>query len=194
MNLTKQQALIDKYQSITIERGGPANGAEFSPCRTYRYALWRHWDWQGHANCMMVIGLNPSTADETKNDPTIRRCINFAKAWGFGGLYMMNLYAFRATKPFDMVQSADPVGPGNDEAFGYYRTRVGLIVAAWGALEVRYRPRVNWKSRIDQVLHCLWEPVYCLGTTKGGEPRHPLYVKGDTERQLFWSPPMQFTT
>lgn len=66
------------------------SGAEFSDCRTYRYALWRKWDWQGFANQVMFIGLNPSTADETEDDPTIRRCIRFAKDRGFGGLMMMN--------------------------------------------------------------------------------------------------------
>lgn len=164
------------------------NGAQFSPCRTWRYALWRRWDWQGHANNVMFVGLNPSTADEQKDDPTIRRCKAFAKAWGYGGIYMMNLYAFRATKPTDMIVAADSLGPGNLEAFGYYRSRVGLIVAAWGALDKRYRSRVKWQETIDQVLYAISQPVYCLGRTADGSPRHPLYVRGDVERELFWSP------
>lgn len=157
------------------------SGAEFSECRTYRYALWRHWDWEGYASCCMFIGLNPSTADETVNDPTIRRCINFAKSWGYGGIYMMNLYAFRATLPTDMVKAVDPVGPGNDQAFGYYRSKVGKVVAAWGSIETRYRPRLSWSSRIKAVLSQVNQPVWCLGKTQDGSPRHPLYVKGDTE-------------
>lgn len=167
---------------------GAGSGADFSPCRTYRYALWRHWDWQGHANCLMVVGLNPSTADETKDDPTIRRCIGFAKAWGFGGLYMLNLFAFRATKPKDMVLADDSFGPGNLEAMSYYRTRVGLVVAAWGKLEPRYRVRVNWTTTIRQVSEAIAKPMYCLGRNQDGTPKHPLYVKGDKERELFWEP------
>jgi hypothetical protein len=80
--------LLGTDESIT------ESGAEFSPCRTWRYALWRHWDWQGHANCVMFVGMNPSTADELVNDKTISNCIGFAKRWGFGGIYMLNLFAF----------------------------------------------------------------------------------------------------
>src|SRR5208337_4601641 len=108
------------------------SGANFSECRTWRYALWRIWDWQSYANNVMFIGLNPSTADEEQNDTTISRCIGFAKRWGYGGIYMLNLYAFCATKPDNMVQVADPVGPGNDEALAYYRTRAGMFIVAWG--------------------------------------------------------------
>lgn len=86
--------------------------AKFSECRKYRYALWRTWDeTKPH---VMIIGLNPSTADETKNDSTITKCINFAKSWDYGGLCMANLFAYRATKPSDMIASNDPVGTDND--------------------------------------------------------------------------------
>jgi hypothetical protein len=159
----------------------PYIGAYLSTCRTWRYALWRLWGFQSYGNCVMFIGLNPSTADETKDDPTIRRCIRFAKSWGYDGIYMLNLYAFRATDPKAMVHSADPVGPGNDEAFGYYRSRCGLIVAAWGSLETRYRPRVQWQSRITRVAQEAGATLHCLGTTKDGSPRHPLYVSGSTQ-------------
>jgi hypothetical protein len=163
-------------------------GAHFSDCRTWRYALWRHWDWQGYANCAMFIGLNPSRADEHKNDTTISKCIGFAKRWGYGGIYMLNLYAFAATYPIDMVQSEDPIGPGNDEAFGYYRSRVGLIVACWGSLEVRYRPRVQWHTRIQRVMDCVAAPVDCLGTTQDASPRHPSRLAYATAREPFWNP------
>lgn len=155
-------------------------GADFSPCRTWRYALWRHWDWQSHANCVMFIGLNPSTADETENDPTVRRCIRFAKDWGYGGLMMMNMFAFRATDPKKMKVAHDPVGPGNDEAFGYRRTQVGLIVAAWG--------QHGSPARGEKICQFLASPVYCLGRTKNGFPKHPLYLAADSKRELFWSP------
>jgi hypothetical protein len=163
------------------------SGAKFSECRTWRYALWRMWDWQGYANNVMFIGLNPSTADERKDDPTIRKCIGFAKRWGYGGIYMLNLFAYRATQPKDMVLTeCCPVGPGNDEAFGYYRTHVGLIVAAWGSLETRYRPRVSWQTRIATVVRACGCPLYCLGMNQDGEPKHPLYVPYQSQLQE-WS-------
>ena len=80
--------------------------AQLSTCRKYRYALWRTWDEAKPQ--VMIIGLNPSTADETKDDPTITRCINFAKAWGYGGVCMANLFAYRATAPSDVKASIDP--------------------------------------------------------------------------------------
>lgn len=155
-----------------------ASGAEFSPCRTWRYVLWRRWNWQGYANQVMFIGLNPSTADEREDDPTIRRCIRFAKDWGYGGLLMMNAFAFRATDPKDMKAAIDPIGPGNDEAFGYRRTQVGLIVAAWGA----YCPLVRAEC-IHEALG--YRPVMCLGVNKDGTPKHPLYLKATTKPQPF---------
>ncbi|MDA8965892.1 DUF1643 domain-containing protein, partial [Pseudomonadales bacterium] len=94
--------------SLTIE-----TSADFSPCRTYRYALWRTWD--KTEPYVLFLGLNPSTADETENDPTITRCIDFAKQLGFGGLCMANLFAFRATQPKDLKQAKDPVGDANDK-------------------------------------------------------------------------------
>lgn len=159
------------------------SGATFSPCRSFRYALWRHWEWLGHANCVMFVGLNPSKADELKNDTTISKCIGFAKRWGYGGIYMLNLYAYCATDPGEMVRASDPVGPGNDEALAYYRSRVGLIVGAWGdAVPLRFRPVVRFKSRIKEVMDCLGgQPIHCLGRTQSGEPRHPSRLAYETK-------------
>ena len=163
-------------------------GADFSPCRQYRYALWRHWDWQGHANCVMFIGLNPSTADETDNDTTISKCIGFAKKWGYGGIYMLNLFAFKATHPSEMFRAAYPIGPGNDEALAYHRTRCGLIVAAWGAGPSKSEHGWKWLHRVEDVKRVISKPLWCLGTTKDGSPRHPSRIGYATERELFWGP------
>ena len=160
--------------------GAISSGAEFSECQKYRYVLWRKWEWQGYANQVMFIGLNPSTADEIQDDPTIRRCIRFAKDWGYGGLIMMNAYAYRATDPKVMMAAPDPVGPGNDEAFGYRRSQVGMIVAAWGTKCSDER-----EKRLFQVIN---QPIYCLGKTKAGKPKHPLYLRADTKAELFWYP------
>lgn len=163
-------------------------GAELSECERYRYVLWRQWHWDELGQHCMFIGLNPSTADALKDDPTLRRCIRFARAWGCAGLYMLNLYAFRATNPADMVSAADPRGSCNLRTFEHYRNRCGLIVAAWGSLAVRYRPRVRWASTITAVQAVLDKPMHCLGCTADGSPRHPLYVRGDTPLQVYWSP------
>ena len=126
---------------------------------------------------VMFVGLNPSTADESKNDPTIRRCIRFATDWGFGGLFMMNAYAFRATDPAVMKMASDPVGPDNDAFLREYATKSKLVVAAWG---------VHCSDdRELAVLDSVDQSVHCLGTTKAGKPRHPLYIRSDTEPELY---------
>ena len=116
----------------------------------------------------MFVGLNPSTADEIKDDPTIRRCVAFAKAWGYAGLCMANLFAFRATNPRDMMVAADPVGPENDAHLGMLGQRAGVIVAAWGV-------NGTHKRRAAQVRKLL-PALHCLAITKGGHPSHPLYL------------------
>ena len=139
---------------------------KFSPCRTYRYALWR--EWIGGSGYAMFVGLNPSTADEMLDDPTIRRCIGFAKSWGYAALCMTNLFAFRATEPKDMMAAADPIGPGNDAFLQELAPDAGVVVAAWGA-HGAYRGRDAEVCRMLPDLHC-------LALTKGGHPGHPLYL------------------
>jgi hypothetical protein len=120
------------------------------------------------------IGLNPSRANEVESDMTITKCIGFARRWGFGGIVMVNLYGFVATLPKDMIASEDPVGPGNDAEIAARLSDVGLVVAAWGnSVPVRDRPRLEYQSRIGRVLELAGRPVYCLGKTQGGSPRHP---------------------
>jgi len=128
----------------------------------------------------MFVGLNPSTADEVNDDPTVRRCIRFAKDWGYGGLVMMNAFAFRATDPRVMQAAPDPVGPDNDYwllEMAKIRVRQGaVIVAAWGNHGV-------YQNRHQNILRLFQDagvPLHCLGITKTGYPKHPLYVKADT--------------
>ena len=96
-----------------MTKGYIRTGAEFSKDRIHRYALYRVWD--ESKPLIMLIGLNPSTADENKDDPTIKRCVSFAKHWGYGGLIMVNIFAYRATDPRKMKKATDPVGPDNDK-------------------------------------------------------------------------------
>lgn len=146
----------------------------FSPCRAYRYVLWREWD-MCNPTYLQVIGLNPSTADETNDDPTIRRCIDFAKRWGYGALCMTNLFAYRATKPADLWKADDPFGPANDAHIVAIAQHAGLVLAAWGAYaHYVWRGKQVWQSLLPHQL-------FCLGRTKNGSPRHPLYVRKDVE-------------
>lgn len=129
--------------------------------------------WKSDPRMVMFIGLNPSTADETTDDPTIRRCIGFAKRWGYGGIWMTNLFALRATDPKVMLAHPEPVGPENDERLLHWYSRSNLVIAAWGQ-------HGKHRGRARQILKKLRD-LYCLGRTRDGHPRHPLYVKGDTE-------------
>lgn len=144
--------------------------ADFSPCRTWRYALYRQW---APRPMVMFVGLNPSTADETHDDPTVRRCIDFARRWDdgrYGGLIMTNLFAYRATDPDVMKAANDPVGPGNDSALHELARRAGLVIAAWGV-------HGDHQGRADDVVHRgLLGRFHVLGFTQGWHPRHPLYM------------------
>lgn len=116
----------------------------------------------------MFIGLNPSTADATNDDPTIRRCIGYARDWGCDGLCMMNLFAFRATLPKDMKAAEDPVGPENDRTLIFMAEGAEVIVAAWGN-NGRYMGR-------DEKVKAMIPQLHYLRLTKDGFPAHPLYL------------------
>lgn len=140
---------------------------EFSPDRLHRYTLWREWI-GGAGGYVQFIGLNPSTADDAKDDPTIRRCIGFAKSWGFSGLCMTNLFAFRATQPADMKTAADPIGPENDRLILECAADAGIVIAAWGA-HGTYLQR-------DVAVRKLVPKLHYLRLTAAGQPGHPLYL------------------
>lgn len=166
----------------------------FSPCRSYRYTLWREWaagDLFGESKpleYLMVVGLNPSTADETKDDNTIRRCVNFAKQWGYGALCMTNLFAWRETSPWVMRIQADPVGPENNDHLLETAKGAGCILAAWGN-------HGAFKKRDRKVLsllaaHRLDDRLQCLAYNADGSPMHPLYTPKDSPR-LPWPKPKE---
>ena len=155
-----------------------ASTATFSPCGLYRYTLGRRWG-NGDLSCWLM--LNPSTADESQDDPTIRRCIGFSKAWGYGGLTVVNIFAFRATDPDDMRKADDPVGPGNDAAIVEAAGRAAVVVAAWG-VHGTFRERGR---NVARLLRDNGVTLQCLGTTKDGHPKHPLYVAAATPLASF---------
>lgn len=155
-------------------------GAVFSPCRGWRYSLWRNWAGGEMSNRIAFIGLNPSTADEFENDPTVTRCIRRAKRLGYFGMFMLNACAYCATDPYDMMAAPDPIGVDNMDALTEIGRAVGLVVACWGVHCVPLHE--------DLICQAINRPIYCLGKTKAGRPRHPLYLKNDQPLELFWEP------
>lgn len=153
-------------------------GADFSPCRTWRYALWRKWN-EG-TRLIAFCGLNPSTADERLDDNTVTRCIRFARRWGFDGMFMLNAYAFRSTDPAGLQRTPDPTGPGNDKALAYYAERCEKVVVAWGVHCEELRAR-----RVTEILKKSIGTVHCFGQNKGGSPKHPLYLKNESELHFY---------
>lgn len=159
------------------------SSAIISPCGGYRYQLARNWD--GTAHPLPIIMLNPSTADAALDDPTIRRCMAFAKRDGFGGILVMNLFAYRATSPDDMKAAADPIGPDCSThlewMLNWARDNAVPVLAAWGA-------NGDFLGRAAMVaLSAKGHGVRltCLGKTKQGHPRHPLYVRADQAFETF---------
>lgn len=172
----------------TIERS-----ARLSPCGRYRYSLSRTWD--RSTPPVAFIMLNPSTADAEHDDPTIRRCMGFARRWGAGGIRVVNLYAWRATKPADLkpinplALVAEPMHYGqplnqNDSAIISAAGDASRIVVAWGAWPGPWPHRTHRVADLLEGRH-----VEALALTKDGAPRHPLYVRGDVDPVTYWGAP-----
>ena len=154
--------------------------ANISPCEKYRYNLGRIWD--RDKPLLGIIGLNCSTADAKKNDPTVTREILFAIRDGFGGLIKGNLFAFRATNPVEMLaQGFDAIGPENDEALKTIAALTRKLVVAWGA----HGGFLDQDLEVCELL--AGTEFFCFGTTKDGHPKHPLYLK-KTTKLVPWAP------
>lgn len=156
--------------------GEPEGTAIFSADRTYRYTLTR--DWEEGPRAVFVM-LNPSIATDVLLDSTVRRCIGFAKAWGMGGITVVNIFALRSRDPKALYTHPDPVGPDNDRHLVTEAERAAVVVAAWGV-------HGELDGRGDAVCALLGHvPLHCLGRTKRGHPRHPLYLPGTRARETF---------
>ncbi|MEO0408332.1 MAG: DUF1643 domain-containing protein, partial [Cyanobacteria bacterium P01_A01_bin.135] len=159
----------------------PQSGALFSPCDRYRYSLWRTWDMA--LPKLLIIGLNPSTADATHNDPTIRRCIGFAQSWGYGSVTVTNLFALRSPYPKALRQAQDPVGPQTDAWIWRLLAQSDACLLAWGN-----EGRLLGRDRaVRAQLLKSDRPLLCLKVTKQGQPSHPLYLK-KTLKPTPWVP------
>jgi hypothetical protein len=159
------------------------SGAVMSECGKYRYRLSRVWD--EIAYVLPFVMLNPSIADAKIDDPTIRRCMGFARREGYGGIEVTNLYAFRATSPVDLWKAIDPEGPDNAQHLTDVAKAAAAygvpIVCAWGAHGGR-------NNRPIAIMQAAGANLRCLGKTKGGNPRHPLYVRADQQFDPFHGP------
>lgn len=159
--------------------------ARISDCGRYRYRLRREWvaplfHQEAPLKTTCFVMLNPSTADAEIDDPTIRRCIGFAQAWGYQALDVVNLFAFRATDPTRLRLAEDPIGPENDDQIAISALSSLLVVCAWGAWG-------GYLGRGEAVRRDLARlgKIHHLGLTKDGHPKHPLYLRADTAPQLW---------
>lgn len=154
---------------------GTYSVAKYSDCERYRYILSRTWD--PSKQKILFIGLNPSTATELKNDPTVTRMMNFAKKWGFGSATVCNAFAFRATFPKELKKQINPVGEDNNTCLQQEIEKADKIVAAWGN-------HAKFLNRSQEILKFLNNFEH-FGLTKQGEPRHVLYLRSDAKLEMF---------
>lgn len=151
-------------------KGDAESTAIYSPCEAYRYSLSRVW--APGAPAALFIMLNPSTATERQNDPTVERCERRARALGFGGFVVANIFAFRATDPQIMRAQPDPVGPANDSAILAAAETAGQIICGWG----RHGAHLDRAAQVTALLRRGARPLFHLGLTLAGQPKHPLYI------------------
>ncbi len=155
--------------------------AAFSRCKTYRYALTRQWQDSKPDQHVVFIGLNPSTADHRKDDPTIRRCMGFTRSWGYNNLTVINLFAFRTPYPEELKKVDDPVGPYNTKHLGRIISQADLVIACWGKDGAWLEQDKRLAKRYEGKLHC-------LAINKDGSPAHPLYQRADKTPEPWLSP------
>jgi len=159
-----------------------AQGARISKCNQYRYDLRRFW---GKAPFCLWVMLNPSTADANVNDRTISKIMGFSERWGFGGLVVVNLFAFRSTDPERLPYVTDPIGPDNDKyILGWVaKPEISRVFVGWGA----YGKLQDRGLQVGRMLQAAGAEMWCLYVNGDGHPKHPLYVANDTAPKL-WQP------
>ncbi len=161
------------------QKGDAASTAVYSDCERYRYLLTRVWDPDGER--ALFVMLNPSTATEMQNDPTVERCERRARALGFGAFRVTNIFAWRATDPREMRAAADPVGPENDAAILQSCPWADRIVCAWGT----HGAHLDRGPAVETLLRATGLPLFHLGLSKAGHPKHPLYIGYAVQPQVW---------
>ena len=162
------------------QKGDAASVAIYSDCERYRYVLTRVWD-PGGRKALFVM-LNPSTATEVQNDPTVERCERRARTLGFGGFRVCNIFAWRETDPKIMRGAADPVGPANDPAIRESCFWADTIICAWGT----HGAHLDRGPAVERLMRATGRPLHHLGLTRDGHPKHPLYI-GYTVAPMDWN-------
>lgn len=163
----------------THTKGDAPSTAVYSDCERYRYSLSRVWDAGGRH--VVFVMLNPSTATEVQNDPTVERCERRARTLGFGSFTVTNIFAWRDTDPRAMKAASDPIGPANDAAITDASKAADMIIAAWGT----HGAHLGRGAQVAALLRGLGGPLYHLGLSKAGHPKHPLYI-AYTEQPQLW--------
>ncbi len=166
----------------THTKGDAPSTAIYSDCERYRYALTRVWDNAGTR--VHFVMLNPSTATEVQNDPTVERCERRARALGCGSFTVTNIFAWRDTDPRMMKAAREPVGPANDEMILKMCNEADQIIAAWGT----HGAHLDRGAAVEALLREHGKPLYYLGLSKAGHPKHPLYI-AYTEQPKLWEAP-----
>jgi len=156
--------------------------ATYSDCERYRYALTRTWNAGGKR--VLFVMLNPSKATEVQNDPTVERCERRARALGFGAFQVTNIFAWRDTDPFQMRKAKDPIGPGNDAAILAGVAWADQVIAAWGT----HGAHMKRGPQMTTLLQGTGKPLYTLGLSKHGHPKHPLYISY-SQQPILWTAP-----
>jgi hypothetical protein len=162
-----------------IQPGYVMSGAVISDCLTYRYRLWRRWS---EGSRVVFVMLNPSTASAAVDDPTIRKCVGFAKRYGYGALEVVNLFAYRATDPADLRQAGFLIGPENDDHIRAACSETTQAICAWGA-NVDTDVARHRAQHVHELLTSLAMQPMALGFTKSGQPSHPLMLPYDRPLQ-----------
>ncbi len=173
--LSQNRAMITR----THTKGDAPSTAIYSDCERYRYSLTRIWDADGKR--VMFVMLNPSTATEVQNDPTVERCERRARALGFGALRVTNIFAWRDTDPRKMRAADDPIGPTNDAAIAEGCNWADQVIAAWGT----HGAHIGRGATVQALLLVSGAPVLHLGLSKDGHPKHPLYIAYSQQPQLW---------
>ncbi|MEX0370228.1 MAG: DUF1643 domain-containing protein [Tateyamaria sp.] len=163
----------------THTKGDAPSTAVYSDCERYRYSLTRVWDDSGRR--VNFVMLNPSTATEVQNDPTVERCERRARALGYGSFAVTNIFAWRDTDPKAMRAASDPIGPDNDDAIRDRAHWAADVIAAWGT----HGAHLNRGFHVSQLLRRVDRPLYHLGLSKEGHPKHPLYLPY-TQKPVVW--------
>lgn len=164
----------------SFQKNDAASIAIYSDCEKYRYSLTRVWDDAGQK--ALFVMLNPSTATEVQNDPTVERCERRARALGFGAFQVTNIFAWRDTDPKKMRKAIDPVGPENDAAILQGCGWADQVICAWGT----HGEHLDRGSDVERLVRGTEAALYHLGLTQAGHPKHPLYI-AYTQQPVRWT-------